>query len=144
MSRVFLWIIFWATSLFAELPPGWWTHFESFALKKDQIQHIEIVERSSGQIHKLAFRWTLYINGGLVMHISYDNRRFQPVLYLIYHRDSFKFDLFPKPKDALYKPFETPYALLVFKAYDEKKKVVWFDLLMQTFDNSEIYFKQGQ
>ncbi|WOE71161.1 hypothetical protein RZR97_06165 [Hydrogenimonas thermophila] len=112
-------------------------------MKKDQIQHVEIVERT-GQTHKLAFRWTLYINGGLVMHVSYDKHKFQPLLYLTYHRNTFRFDLFPKPKDALYKPLETPYALLVFKAYDEEKKEAWFDLLMQTFDNSEIYFKQGQ
>ncbi|WP_143089716.1 hypothetical protein [Hydrogenimonas thermophila] len=112
-------------------------------MKKDQIQHVEIVERT-GQVHKLAFRWTLYINGGLVMYVSYDKHKFQPLLYLTYHRNAFRFDLFPKPKDALYKPLETPYALLVFKAYDEEKKEAWFDLLMQTFDNSEIYFKQGQ
>jgi len=144
MSKIFLWVFFSVTFLFAELPPGWWTHYISFALKKDQIQHVQIIERTTGQIHKLAFRWTLYVNGGLVMHIAYDKRRFQPLLYLSYHRDIFRFDLFPKPKDAIYRPLETPYALLVFKAYDKEKRVVWFDLLVQTFDNSEIYYKQGQ
>jgi hypothetical protein len=144
MSKIFVWVTLFVTLLYAELPPGWWTHSLSFVLKKDQVQHIEIIERNGGNIHKLAFRWTLYINGGLVMHISYDRRRFQPLLYLVYHRDSFKFDLFPKPKDALYKPLEDPYAVLVFKAFDEKKREAWFDLLMQTFNNSEIYFKQGQ
>jgi len=143
MSKILLWTFFSVTLLFAELSPEWWTHYISFALKKDQIQHVQIVERT-GQVHKLAFRWTLYQNGGLVIHVAYDKRRFQPLLYLSYHRDSFRFDLFPKPKDAIYKPFETPFALLVFKAYDKKKKEVWFDLLMQTYDNSEIYFKQGQ
>jgi len=143
MSKIFFWVLFSVTLLFAELSPEWWTHNVSFALKKDQIQHVEIVERT-GQVHKLAFRWTLYINGGLVMHVSYDKHKFQPLLYLTYHRNTFRFDLFPKPKDALYKPLETPAALLVFKAYDEEKKEAWFDLLMQTFDNSEIYFKQGQ
>ena len=131
------------TSLFAELPPGWWTHYVSFALKKDQIQHVKIVERTGG-VHKLAIRWTLYVNGGLVMHVAYDKRRYQPLLYLSYHRNAFRFDLFPKPKDAIYKPLETPFALLVFKAFDEKKKEAWFDLLVQSHENSEIYFKQGQ
>ena len=143
MSKIFLWILFLVTSLFAELPPGWWTHYVSFALKKDQIQHVDIVERA-GKVHKLSFRWTLYVNGGLVMHVEYDDRRYQPLLYLSYHRNSFRFDLFPKQKDVLYKPFETPYLLLVFKAYDKEKGEVWFDLLLQTFNNSEIYFKEGQ
>jgi len=138
MSRVFLWFFFVTTSLFAELPPGWWTHYLSFVLKKDQIQNVKIIERTGG-IHRLSFRWTLYINGGLVMHMAYDKRRYQPLLYLSYQRNAFKFDLFPKPRDAIYRPIETPYALLVFKAFDEKKKEAWFDLLVQSYSNSEIY-----
>jgi len=141
MSKFVLWVQLLATLLFAELSPDWWTSYASFVLKKDQIQHVKIVERVGG-VHKLAFRWTLYVNGGLVMHIAYDKRRYQSLLYLSYKRNAFRFDLFPKPKDAIYKPFETPYALLVFKAFDKKKKEAWFDLLVQSYENSEIYFNK--
>ncbi|BDY12104.1 hypothetical protein [Hydrogenimonas cancrithermarum] len=119
-----------------------WDHFETFVLKKDQIQKVAVYEEEKE--HTLAFRWTLYQNGGLVMHVAYDSRRFQPLLYAKYRLDSFRIDLFSKPNDASPKEGENPYALLVFKAYDAKRKEAYFDLLIKSYGKSEILYERGK
>ncbi|WP_456390487.1 hypothetical protein [Hydrogenimonas sp.] len=119
-----------------------WDHKATFVLKKDQLQHVEI--KAQGRDHHLAFRWTLYKNGGLVMHISYDRQNFQPLLYAKYRKNSFMIDLFSKPADGNVANYWTPYALLQFKAFDPKKREAWFDLLIKGYGKNEIYFEKGR
>ncbi len=121
---------------------GEWDHFAAFSLEKDQLQNIEIHEGE--RIHRLSFRWTLYKNGALVVHVKYNDRSYQPLLYDRYRLDSFKIELFPKADDASEKRFETPYALLVFRAFDEKRRTAAFDLAIKDHGQSEIFYTEGK
>ncbi len=119
-----------------------WDYSDTFVLKKDQVQHILIREKS--KIHKLAFSWTLYANGGLVMHVSYDDRKFQPLLYTKYRLESFRIDLFSKPDTMSGKGESSPYLLLQFKAFDSEKKEAWLDLLLKGYGKNEISYVRGR
>jgi len=123
-------------------PNDEWTFEDTFALKKDQLQHIEIHARQ--KTHHLAFRWTLYSNGGLVMLVNYDGHRFQPLLYADYKRDGFRIDLFAKPNDASPMQFETPYALLLFRSFDDAKKEAWIDLKIKADEKTEVLYQKGK
>ncbi len=127
------------TPLFAR---GEWDHYAAFSLKKDSWQNIQIHEGE--RIHNLKFRWTLYKNGALVMHVNYDKRTYQPILYTKYGLDAFKIKLFAKADDASRKQFEIPYALIVFKAFDEKKRKAHLDLKIKDYGMSEIFYTEGK
>ncbi len=121
---------------------GEWDHSAAFSLKKDSWQKIQI--REGGRIHNLKFLWTLYKNGALVMHVNYEKRTFQPILYTKYGLDTFKIGLFAKAADASKKQMERPYALIVFKAFDEKKKRAYLDLKIKDYGMSEIFYTEGK
>ncbi len=124
--------------LFAD---GGWDHSAAFGLNKDSWKKIEIDEGE--RVHDLKFLWTLYKNGALVMHVNYDKRTFQPILYTKYGLNTFKIELFAKAADASKKQMERPYALIVFKAFDEKKKRAYLDLKIKDYGMSEIFYTEG-
>ncbi len=115
---------------------------DTFNLRKDQIQRIDI--HANGKDHRLAFRWTLFVGGQLVMHVVYDGRPFQPLLYRDYKRDTYRVDLFAKPKDATPLQYETPHALLMFTAFDVKKKEAWIDVKIYSDEGVRVKYKKGQ
>ncbi|BBG65611.1 hypothetical protein NNO_0908 [Hydrogenimonas sp.] len=121
---------------------GEWDHNAAFSLKKDRWQSVRIDE--GGRIHNLRFRWTLYKNGALVMHVEYDRRKFQPLLYRRYRLDAFRFELYAKADDSSRERFESPYALIVFRAFDEKKREASLDLLIKDYGMSEIFYTEGK
>ncbi|WP_353662406.1 hypothetical protein [Hydrogenimonas sp. SS33] len=123
-------------------PNGDWTFEDTFALKKDQRQYIEI--HAKQKTHRLTFRWTLYQNGGLVMLVKYDGHRYQPLLYADYKRDGFRIDLFSKPNDASPMQFVTPHALLLFKRFDEKKREAWIDVKIKADEKTEVLYTKGR
>ncbi len=142
MSRAFFAALF-ALSLTPLFGVGsGWDHYAAFSLEKDQLQKIEI--REGERIHNLSFRWTLYKNGGLVMHVNYDKRSYQPLLYAKYRLDSYRIELFPKADDASMERMQTPYALIVFKAFDGKRKRAAFDLMIKDYGQSEIFYTEGK
>ena len=142
MSRRFFPILLLAPLLLMGGKKEGWDYSDTFVLKKDQIQHIRIREKS--KIHRLAFSWTLHANGGLVMHVSYDGRKFQPLLYQRYRLESFRIDLFSKPDTISEKGATPPYLLLQFKAFDSKKKEAWLDLLLKGYGKNEISYVRGR
>ena len=145
MSRYVWALVVSATLLFgagANDPNEHWSHYDTFALKKDQVQHVQI--NANEKTHRLAFRWTLYENGGLVMHVIYDGHRFQPLLYADYKRDAFRIDLFSRPNDASPMQFETPFALLIFKAFDPKKREAHIDMKIRSDEESEVFYEKGK
>lgn len=75
------------------------------------------------------FRWTLYVNNGLVVLQSYDRFPAQHVLKLGYRNNSFKVHL--KTKDTYHK---TPYILIKFDEFDPQKKLA--TLKMFLYDES--------
>lgn len=104
--------------LFAAFPAGYWVQSGLASLKKDELYSLKV---KAGEMKKeVRFRWTLYKNRGLVMHLGYDRFVHQFVLYRDYHRDSFKLDLVPKEESGLH---EAPYLMLVFKGYSRATEI---------------------
>jgi len=83
-----------------------WKYSKTFVLKKDQLQHVVIYDGEKK--HQLSFRWTLYVNHGLVMHVDYDGHTYQPLLSTRYRLQRFKVDLFFKADRSLTTGGRTP------------------------------------
>ncbi|WP_201353013.1 hypothetical protein [Hydrogenimonas urashimensis] len=145
MSRAVAVLLFVSSLLLgagANDPNEAWSHYDTFALKKDQVQHVRI--DANEKSHRLAFRWTLYKNGGLVMHVDYDGHRFQPLLYTGYKRNAFRIDLFSRPNDATPMQLETPFALLIFTAFDPRKREAHIDMKIRSDEASEVFYVKGK
>lgn len=92
-----------------------WSWEKSLELKKEQVYtaHFDL-----GNVQKkLEFRWTLFKNQGLVLHIRYDKFNHQVVLYQDYQRNAFKLPL--SRGDNTLK--DDPQLLLYFKDFADKK-----------------------
>ena len=100
-----------------------WREVKSFILKKDQLA--KILVKGDGQERLLNFRWTLYTDKGLVVHESYDRIVGQHILY-VGHNQSFRKRLL----NAKNSEMDTPYALVVFKKFEEENKTAQLDLLL--------------
>jgi len=95
-----------------------------FSLKKDEQKKILVKYDNKEKI--FVFRWTLYVNEGLVILSSYDGCVAQKLLYLNHKNQSFRLQLKSTEVD-FYNP---PYFLLKFKEFDSKKKQVKFELYL--------------
>ena len=101
-----------------------WSFTKELRLSKDEIQTIIIKEQQI--VRALDFRWTLYAGDGLVMHLNYNDRASQFILYKHYKKDTFKVRLLPKK--TAYK--RVPYLYLIFKKFDYKTSKAYFDILV--------------
>lgn len=110
---VWLFLIF--QSLYA-VPEGYYAKEERFSLKKDEFAIYDVDDKP------LYFRWTLFINRGLVMHYAYDGFPYQNVLYREYKRDAFRIPLKQRPDDHM----EAPYLMVVFEGMQEGNKAADF------------------
>lgn len=100
-------------------------HSKEIRLKKDEIRKI-MVQRV-GASHLLTFRWTLYKNGGLVVHRSYDGFNAQNVLKLNHKNQSFRIEIDMRGSD----PRTFTYILVKFKAFNFESDEAVFDLLLR-------------
>ena len=92
-------------------------------LKKDEHKKILV---KYGQNEKLfKFRWTLYVNGGLVLLSSYDRVVAQNILYLRHKNQSLRLEL--KSRDVDY---SVPYLLVKFNEFDYEKNEAEFQLFL--------------
>ncbi len=123
-------------------PNAGWAFYDTFPLKKDQIQHVQI--HAKHRTFLLDFRWTLYVNGGLVMHVHYDGHAYQPLLYKDFRREAFRIDLFSKSDGMSSPKVEMPHALLMFKAYDPGKKVAYLDMKIKSDERVEVLYTKGK
>ena len=94
------------------------------SLKKDEQTKIFVKYDSKEKV--FAFRWTLYKNGGLVIHRSYDKTVAQNILYLRHTNQSFRLEL--KPRGADY--YNVPYFLVKFKDFNYEKNEANFELYL--------------
>lgn len=109
-----------------------WNYKDEVVLAKDQLAKYDVVIDS--KIYKLEFRWTLYVNRGLVMLYKYgkDTTKknafcYQNILYKDHKLNSFKIEL----KNRVPNAYLEPYALVVFKNFDDETKKATFDVLMK-------------
>lgn len=123
--------------LLAGFPSGYWKQNGTLELEKDQTFRFAV---SSETMQKdLSFRWTLYKNRGLVLHLKYDGFVHQFILYTDYQRSSFKLPIKAEPEK---KPEEAPYFMLVFKDFNRKSAVATLDYYLRTGD-AEIDIQVG-
>ncbi|MDX1296419.1 MAG: hypothetical protein R3302_09125, partial [Sulfurimonadaceae bacterium] len=92
-------------------------------LKKDQIEKIMVV--TEDEEYLMTFRWTLYHNGGLVVHRSYDGFNSQNVLKLNHNNQSVRIDIDTRSKS----PKLFTYVVIKFKAFDFEKGEAVLELL---------------
>lgn len=94
------------------------------SLKKD-VQKKILVKYDAG-VRVFKFRWTLYVNEGLVVFHSYDKIVSQHILYLNHINQSFILYL-QEPGTSLH---VRPYVLVKFKKFDFKKNIATFELFL--------------
>lgn len=93
-------------------------------LKKDEQTKILVKYAKNSKLFK--FRWTLYVNKGLVVLKSYDQIVSQNILYLRHENQSVRIDLMPKGA----RDYRVPYFILKFKEFDYTTNSAKFDLLL--------------
>lgn len=101
-----------------------WREQKSFILKKDQV--VKVLVKSEGLDRNLSFRWTLYTDKVLVVHESFDRFVGQHMLSATYGNQSFQKRLLPPKRSEL----DIPYAIVVFKKFDEGNNTAQMDLLL--------------
>lgn len=101
-----------------------WRETKSFVLKKDE--WAKVLVKSAGQERLLAFRWTLYTDKALVVHENFDRIVGQHILYASHANQSFRKRLLSPKRSEM----DTPYALVVFKKFDEAAKTAQLELFL--------------
>jgi len=130
LSRILLVLLFFSSAIFANN----YVYTKEISLKKDEQKKILVKYDSREKLFK--FSWTLYINGGLVMHRSYDKIVAQNILYLNGKNQSFKLELVTRGANY----YEPPYVLVKFKEFNAQKNEAVFQLFLHD-KNSEIKWK---
>lgn len=121
MIKAFLLFVF----LVFSLQGAPWREMKSFTLKKDETVRLVIKTTTPKKERIFLWRWTLYADKALVVHESFDRFVGQHILYLGLN-DSFRKPLLP----ALKSERDVPYALVVFKKFDDKNQTALFDFLL--------------
>ena len=97
---------------------------KTISLKKDEQKKILVKYDAVEKLFK--FRWTLFTNGGLVIHRSYDKIVAQNILYKREKNRSFRVELMPRGS----KLYNAPYMLVKFKEFDYETNRAVFELLL--------------
>lgn len=126
MSRLVTVFLFCIVHLYAAK----WKYQYRFDLKKDQIAKVKISYRDKKVFLRdgeFDFRWTLYKNGALITHSSYQKIKFQHVLYEGYRLNSFEIDLVPVGSNIS----NRIYLLVVFESFDKKSQKATVDMFIK-------------
>ena len=102
-------------------------------LKKDEHKKILVKYDKNEKLFK--FRWTLYVNGGLVLLRSYDRVVAQNMLYLQHKNQSFRLELKPRGME-----YNVPYLLVKFKEFNHQTNEATFQLFLSD-ENMQISLK---
>ena len=105
--RIFLFLM-----LFSSVGANEYRYTKTIKLKKDECKKILVKYEKQEKLFK--FRWTLYVNGGLVILRSYDRIVAQNILYKRYKNQSFI--VYLKPKGTGFNML--PYMLIKFVEFD--------------------------
>lgn len=116
-------------SLFAaeRKPPdmGLWSNYDVIKLKRNQVAQYNLVIDDISKT--LKFRWTLYVNKGLVMLYNYEKFPFQNILYASYQLEGYRINLKNRAENA----FDYPYAMIVFAEFDDEKQEAMFEFFLK-------------
>lgn len=133
MSRLFASLLLVLMPLFAADEGAiTWNYKDEVELKKDELARYMIAIDS--ELFTLDFRWTLYVNKGLVMLYKYgadttkiNSFPYQNVLYKDHKLNSFKIKLKNRGPGAFLEPF----ALISFKEFDDKSKKATISVMIK-------------
>jgi len=118
---------------------SFWSYSYSYTLKKDQIATVRIKKDYLPTIKKeglLEFRWTLFKDNKLVLHVSYEGFPTQYLLENRYRRNSVKIKLLGDYPTISKEAF----AIIRFK--DFKNNKAYFDVLIRDPEQRmEVRFK---
>ncbi len=105
-----------------------WDYTHLFVLKKDQIAKVKIFKSDGSKLSgDLRFRWTLFVNEGLVLLVKYEGFPTQYVLYKKYQRDSIRIWIKKKPS----KEWLASYLLIQFSDFDLKKDLAFLKVFIK-------------
>ena len=104
------------------------TEVKLISLKKDEQKKILVKYDRINKLFK--FRWTLFKNGGLVIHRSYDKIISQNILYLRHKNQSFTLELKPRGADF----YNVPYMLVKFKEFNHETNEAIFEMFLSDRD----------
>ena len=97
-----------------------WDYTHIFNLKKDEKARVKIFKNDRAKLSgELEFRWTLFVNEGLVLLVKYEGFPTQYVLYRRYQRDSVKILIDKKPQ----KEWLESYLLIKFQDFNLKRDI---------------------
>ena len=117
--QFFLLLIF-----FNNLSANEYRYTKLIELEKDECKKILVKYEKIEKLFK--FRWTLFVNGGLVVLRSYDRIVAQNVLNLKHRNQSFRFNLKPKSSSSTM----APYILMKFVEFDYETNKASFMLYL--------------
>ncbi|WP_334086902.1 hypothetical protein [Helicobacter typhlonius] len=101
-----------------------WAWERELELEKEQTYQATF---QVGDVQKeLLFRWTLYKNYGLVIHIRYDKFNHQVVLYTDYQRNSYKILLGNSTEKRA-----APHLVMFFKEFINKEEKAYLKLYIE-------------
>lgn len=103
-------------------------HVRELRLKKDEVEKVMIIKEGSERL--LTFRWTLYHNGGLVIHRSFDGFNSQNVLRLNHTNQSIRIEVDMSGRS----PKAFSFIVIKFKAFDFERREAVFDLMLRDDD----------
>lgn len=102
-----------------------WNFYDYVELKKDQVAKYTLL--IDNKDFELEFRWTLFVNDGLVTLFKYKKFNKQAVLYASHRLEGFKIELKERATNANYRP----YAYIAFKKFDKKTKKALFHVFLK-------------
>lgn len=107
----------------------YWIHNEKVSLKKDKFYTVWIYrDKKTKKEYKkiLYFRWTLFHNNMLTMHLNLEKFNHQFILQEDIFMDSFKLNIFDS-----FAGLENPFLFIRFDSFDVKKKEANFTFLIR-------------
>ncbi len=126
--RVFLRIILILSVFFSMSIALDYKQTNRIVLEKDEEKKVLVNYDEFSKLFK--FRWTLFKNGGLVIHRSYDKVISQNVLYTRYKNNFIKLRL----KSSGANNYEAPYLLVKFKEFDYQTNKAVIELFLYDRD----------
>ncbi|SFV52005.1 hypothetical protein MNB_SM-4-1449 [hydrothermal vent metagenome] len=122
--QVFVRFLMVTVLLFSTLSATEFADMYEISVKKDE--STKFLVKYNNYIREFKFRWTLYVNDGLVMFHSYDAKLAQNILYLNTTNQSFKVFLKPQSNGV----YEAPYLLVKFKKFNFEKNRAKFEVFL--------------
>lgn len=113
--RGVIFLLFLSSLLFSK----YWDYQFDIELKKDEVSNFKIFDKVREK--NFSFRWTLYINRGLILLSNYDGFPHQHILYKDYNRNSFQIPLHEK-RSAL---------MVEFSEFNDQNRTAKFRVLFK-------------